>query len=77
MQKFTQSDLLQFIYRETSLAETIAIAEAIDADPFLRMQYQEMMDGYLALPKAKFSPKPETLRQVLKYSESTSPQPMH
>lgn len=74
-QKFTSSDLLLFIYRETSLAETIAIAEALKEDPCLYEQYQELLEGYLALPKAKFSPRPDTLQRILSYSESTAPHP--
>lgn len=74
-QKFTPSDLLLFIYRETSLAETIAIAEALKEDPCLYEQYQELLEGYLALPKAKFSPRPDTLQRILSYSESTAPHP--
>ncbi len=76
-QKFTMSDLIQFIYRETSLAKTIAIAEALREDPVLYEQYQELLDGYLALPKARFSPKPETMQAILSYSERTAPHPTH
>lgn len=77
MLKFTPSDLLRFIYRETSLAETMAIAEGLKEDPCLFEQYQELLEGYLALPKAKFSPKPETMQNIISYSERTAPHPTH
>lgn len=75
MQNFTPSDLLRFIYRETSLAETIDIAEALLEDRHLYEQYQELLEGYMALPKATFSPKPETLQRIYSYSESTAASP--
>lgn len=75
MQKFTPSVLLQFIYRETSLGETMAIQEALSEDPLLQEQYDEMLSGYLELPKAKFSPRPETRNRILRHSERTAAHP--
>jgi hypothetical protein len=76
-QYFTQLDLIRFIYRETSANETIAIASALNEDPLLKEEYEEIYSGYLQLPKAKFSPKPSALQNILNYSERTALKPMH
>lgn len=76
-QYYTQLDLIRFIYRETSASETLAIAEALSEDPLLMEEYQEIYLGYLQLPKAKFSPRPSALQNILSYSEQTALNPMH
>lgn len=78
MKKYlTQLDLVRFIYKETSAAETIAIAEALNEDPLLKEEYAELFEGYRHLPKAKFNPKPQSLQTILSYSEQTALNPMH
>ena len=76
-QYFTQLDLIRFIYKETSVAESIAISEALNSDPLLAEEYDELFGGYKLLPKAKFSPKPTTLDSILRFSEQTALKPMH
>ena len=74
---FTQLDLIRFIYKETSASETLAISEAISTDPLLAEEYEELFEGYRHLPKAKFSPQPNTLETILRHSEQTALNPMH
>ncbi len=76
-QYFTQLDLIRYIYRETSKAEGLEIAEALSEDALLLEEYRELYQGYLQLPKAKFSPKPSALQGILRYSEQTALNPMH
>ncbi|MBI1224473.1 MAG: hypothetical protein GC192_04490 [Bacteroidetes bacterium] len=76
-QYYTQLDLIRFIYRETSAAETLEIAEALSENPLLMEEYQELYQSYLQLPKAKFSPRPSALQNILRYSEQTALNPMH
>ncbi|MCC6725278.1 MAG: hypothetical protein IT258_12280 [Saprospiraceae bacterium] len=76
-QYYTQLDLIRYIYRETSATETLEIAEALSEDPLLMEEYKELYEGYLQLPKAKFSPKPSALQNILRYSEQTALNPMH
>ena len=45
-QYFTQLDLIRFIYKETSVAESIAISEALNSDPLLAEEYDELFGGY-------------------------------
>lgn len=76
-QNYTQLDLIRFIYKETSTTETIAISEALETDPLLASEYEELFEGFRLLPKAKFSPKPSSLKTILSYSEQTALNPMH
>lgn len=76
-QYYTQLDLIRFIYRETTATEAIAIAEALSEDPLLMEEYEELYNGYLQLPKAKFNPRPSALQKILNYSDQTALNPMH
>lgn len=74
--RFTPNDLVRYIYRETSPMETMQIAEALESDPVLMDEFRELFQAFLAIPKAKFGPKPETIQNVLAYSNNTAPHPM-
>jgi len=76
-QYLTQLDLIRYIYRETSAIENLEISEALSEDPLLMEEYRELYHGYLQLPKAKFSPSPSALQNILSYSEQTALNPMH
>lgn len=76
-QNYTQLDLIRFIYKETSSTESTAISEALNNDPLLAEEYEELYEGYRLLPKAKFNPKPSALKAILGYSEQTALKPMH
>ena len=76
-QKFTQQHLIQYIYKETSAAETLAIAGALQEDWDLNESYEELLLGYQQLPKAKFNPSPSTLNSILNYSKQTAVEAQH
>lgn len=76
-QHLTQLDLVRFLYKETSRAESAAVLEALEQDPLMQEEYEEMLEGYRLAPKAKFSPKPSTLQSILRYSEQTALNTMH
>ncbi|MCB0519291.1 MAG: hypothetical protein H6577_07775 [Lewinellaceae bacterium] len=76
-QHLTQLDLVRFLYKETSRAENAILREALDEDPLLKEEYEEIFEGYRLAPKAKFSPKPSTLQRILCYSEQTALNTMH
>lgn len=67
-QSFTNNDLVRYIYKETSLADTLAIQEALLADAALLENYQTLMSGYIELPKATFAPTTSALQNILNYS---------
>lgn len=67
-QTFTNNDLVKYIYKETSLADTLAIQEALLVDGDLFESYQNLMEGYIELPKATFAPTTSALQNILNYS---------
>lgn len=70
--KFTPNDLVRFIYKETSGSETLAIMDALNEDPQLADIYEDLIEGYVQMPKVSFSPSNATLKQILGYSKETS-----
>ena len=68
-QTFTQEQLLQLIYKETSLAESLEMEEALDRDPQLQEEYNELLEAFRELPKVSFQPSPKTISSILRYSE--------
>ena len=71
---FTKNDLLRFVYMDTTKTEKIAIRTAIAENWTLNEQYEEILQAYKELPKAKFSPSTKCLQQILKYSAQTTVQ---
>ena len=67
-EKFTPNDLVRYIYKETSLAESLAIEEAFNEDWNLYETYEELHKAYAQLPKVTFAPSPTSIRNILKYS---------
>ena len=68
-QTFTPELLLQYLYKETSLAESLEIAEELEEDLMLQEEYEELQEAYRELPKVQFSPSNKTISQVLEYSK--------
>ena len=72
---YTSNDLIRFIYKETSAKESIQIAEQISSDWNLKEEYKMLKDAYRQLPKVTFSPKKETLSNILGYSSTAKLEP--
>jgi len=72
---YTTNDLIRFIYKETSAKESIQIAEQISSDWNLKEEYEILKDAYRQLPKVTFSPKKETLSNILGYSSTAKLEP--
>ncbi len=71
-QKITPNDLLRFLYQETSVAETMGIAEALTEDRSMFEEYEALKSSFVQLPKAKFSPSQTTIQNILRYSENSA-----
>lgn len=71
-QIFTSNDLVQFFYKETSQAENAAIEEALAFDSAFASKYHSLREGYDQLPKVKFNPSADAIRNILKYSDQTA-----
>ena len=71
-QTFTQDQLIQFLYKETSLAESLEISEALEQDLLLLEEYQELLEAYQELPVVQFSPSSKCISSVLEYSKQAT-----
>jgi len=70
-QTFTNNDLIKFIYKETTVFETLEIQNALTEDATLFDNYQTLMSGYMELPKVTFAPTKSALQNILNYSKQT------
>ncbi len=75
-QNFTTNQLTRFLYKETSVSESMAIAQALEEDWNLYETYQELEQAKEQLPKVSFSPSNHTIQNILSYSEQSAV-PMH
>lgn len=66
--KFTPEDLLQYLYKETTPAENEAIEKALAEDWTLREKFEVIKKAAQRLSKFNFSPRTETVLNVLKYA---------
>jgi hypothetical protein len=72
VKNFTSEHLVSFIYRETSATENAHLNAALSQDASLRAEYQEMQEGFQALPKAQFRPSNRAIQNILKYSQEST-----
>lgn len=67
---FTPENLVQYLYKETTPEETAAIEEALATDWTLREKFEVIKKGYARLEKLRFSPRTESVLNVLKYGNT-------
>lgn len=65
---FTPEDLLQYLYKETTPEESAAIEKAMAQDWTLREKFEVIKKAAHRLTKFTFSPRTETVLNVLKYA---------
>jgi hypothetical protein len=74
MSSFTTEDLLQYIYKETSPEQTVAIMEALEIDAELREKLETLAAAKKRLDAlGQFSPDQSSIDKILAYSQSTAP----
>jgi hypothetical protein len=69
MHNFTPEDLLLYLYKETSPAQTAAIATALETDWSLREKFEELTTAQKELSVIKLSPARKTVDNILSYAE--------
>jgi len=67
-QDYTSNVLIKYLYRETSLTETLEIENAISEDSKVRAEYQRLKNGCARFPKVTFYPTDETISNILTHS---------
>lgn len=71
-QNFTPNHLIQYLYHETNVCDTLAIEAGLEEDLALREEFETLTAAYRQLPKVKFSPSDQAIRNILRYSERTA-----
>jgi hypothetical protein len=71
-QNFTPNHLVQYLYKETTASQTLAISEALYEDAALCREFESLCQGYQQLPRATFRPSSATIQSILGYSRSTA-----
>ncbi len=67
MTKFTQEDLLQYLYKETSEQKTAAIKVALETDWDLRDSFEKIISAQKNLENIHLSPRNETINKILEH----------
>lgn len=68
---YTSNCFIKYLYRETSLTQTLEIEHSIENDKSSRDLFLRLKAGYKNLPKVLFYPKDETVANILDYSIKT------
>ena len=71
MHSFTQEDLLQYLYKETSPQKTQAIQAALETDYSLREKLEVITSAQQRLEKLTLSPRKKAVDNILKYAEKS------
>lgn len=70
--KYTPENLLQYLYKESSAAETAAIEAALETDWTLREKFEVLRKAALQLEKLHYSPRRESILNILQYAHTTA-----
>ena len=65
MTKFTQEDLLQYLYKETSEQKTAAIRIALETDWDLYDSYEQISCAQKILEEVNLAPREEAVNRIL------------
>lgn len=75
MHSFTQEDLIQFMYKETSPQKTAAIKAALVTDWSLKEEYQSLQQSQQMLDTfVEVAPRKKALDFILNYAEKKEAQ---
>lgn len=70
MQKdFTFNNLVLLLYKETGVSDSLAFYEALEAQPELAAEFEQLAQAKQLLPKVQFSPSKNIVKEILAYSD--------
>lgn len=74
MHNFTQEDLIQYLYKETSPEKTANIQNALIADWNLREKMEVLSSAKQQINQAKlYAPRQQSIDAILEYAEKAAP----
>lgn len=68
----TYANLVRFAYRDTSANEAVSMADSIENNFDMRLEFEEILFAKQQLPKVQFNPSSTTLNNILQYSAKTA-----
>lgn len=71
MHIFTQEDLVQYLYNETSPKKTASIKAALETDFALREMFKVLVSAKERLNSIEFSPREQVIKKLLRYGKKT------
>ncbi len=74
---FTQEDLVQYLYNETSNEQSVAIEEALQTDWQLREKFEELRHSMQLLDRQPESPRTQSVTNILNYARETMGETVH
>lgn len=72
MTYYTNEDLIQYLYCETSKKETEAIEKALETDWNLKEQLEALKVTKQGLDRLISSPRPQSIMAILNYAKKTA-----
>lgn len=70
--RFSQEELVQYLYNETSEARTLEIESALQTDWNLQEELETLRSALSFLPLELESPRPQVIKRILEYARETS-----
>ena len=69
MYSFTQEDLLQYLYKETSTEKSAVLRRALETDWILREKFETISAAINSLEKLELSPRKIAVENILNYAK--------
>ncbi|MEO5890687.1 MAG: hypothetical protein ABIQ31_10565 [Ferruginibacter sp.] len=68
MHSFTQEDIVQYVYKETSPEKTAILKAALETDWILRERFEVILAAVNSLEKLTLSPRKTVVDNILNYA---------
>lgn len=70
MNKTSTKNLIKYAYNDTRLTETVETRNAIDGDPLIAAEYNELLETMKTMDELDLNPSDETVKAILKKAKS-------
>jgi hypothetical protein len=70
-QTFTINDLVRFLYHETSIQESMTLANELAENVILKEQFEDLLEGKSSLERGGFTPSSKVLKNIMVHSRKT------
>lgn len=71
---YTPNDLIRYIYKETSTAETANIQHFIQHNAQAKEEYESLMETLDVLPDVSLNANPTSIQLILEYAHKQAPE---